>query len=480
MRKRDKELHEIRLEYSESFDDYIKKREDDKKYGVDIRGTVKLVPQKPFHYAWRYETAPRDDWSPFRKTGIGWKLKPTIILAVIFFGIPLIAYPLSYLAAGYPEFAGIAFWNDFWLYLFFTFLTIFLTKLIGYSLTKFDSFLRPYGEERIKIMNLFTNKLEFLKFSVRSFEKIYSAWWIYFGFFGFIAKLIFDIILLSNLPFYLNMLFAPLPEWTTIFNFMRNLGIDLIIFQMITFFGALIYGLFQLGSLGRDPKSLSINQYKNMLISIVENVIDAFTYHENPVTQTKRAPEKEIKFVGKTYFEFQRANREIGEFLFKIALTIILFLILFQVSISVLLSLNSIQSPLTLFYFNTFTILSIILIFVSVVIFIFPQLYIHRILKEFKNELIDVYYTLASRLEYLYYASMINQDLLKDKAEWDSRRAILKDISRLESNIETVRAFGTWSYDFPNKIKRSIFVILSPLISLSIPLIRIIFGLSIV
>jgi hypothetical protein len=198
------------------------------------------------------------------------------------------------------------------------------------------------------------------------------------------------------------------------------------------------------------------------------------------VTQAKRAPEKEVKFVGKTYFEFQRANREIGEFLFKIALTIILFLIFFQVSISVLLSLNFIQSPLTLFYFNTFTILSIILIFVSVIIFIFPQLYIHRILKEFKNELIDVYYTLASRLEYLYYASMINQDILKDKAEWDSRRAILKDISRLESNIETVRAFGTWSYDFPNKIKRSIFVILSPLISLSIPLIRIIFGLSIV
>jgi len=477
MGKRDNKFREIRLENDESFNEYVKKREEDKKYGVDMRGTVKLVPQKPFHYAWRFDTDPREDWSPFRKTGVGWKLKPTIILAVIFFGIPLIAYPLSYLTSGYPEFAGITFWNDFWLYLFFTILTLSLTKLIGYSLTKFDRFLRPYGEEKKKIMNLFTDELEFVKFSVRSFEKIYSAMWIYFGFIGLIAKLIYDIALLSNLPLYLNMLLAPLPEWTIVFNFIRNLGIDLIIFQMITFFGALIYGLFHLGSLGRDPISLSITQYKNMLISIIDNVIDAFDYHENQNLQAKKDPEPKIKFVGKTYFEFQRANRVIGEFLFSIALSIILFLIFFQVSINIILSLNFIQISLVLFYFNIFTILAFILIIVSVIIFIFPQLYIHRILKEFKNDLIDVYYTLASRLEYLYYASMMNQDILKDKTEWDSRRAILKDISRLESNIEMVRTFGTWSYDFPNKIKRTIFLVLSPLISLSIPLIRIIFGI---
>ncbi|MFX1525513.1 MAG: hypothetical protein ACFFCC_18550 [Promethearchaeota archaeon] len=475
MRKRDDKLRIIRLEEGESFDDYVKKREVDKKYGVDIRGTAKLVPQKPLHYAWRFDTAPREDWSPFRKTGIGWKLKPTIILAAIFFGIPLIAYPLAYLTSGYPELAGVAFWNDFWLYLFFTLLTLYLTKLIYYSLTKFDQFLRPYGEERKKIMNLFTDKLEFVKFSVRSFEKIYSAWWIYFGFFGFLGKLIFDIVLLSNLPLYVNMLLAPLPVWTIVFNFMRNLGIDLIIFQMITFFGALIYGLFQLGSLGRDPKSLSITQYKNMLMTIIEKVIDAFKQQEEDKLETKNPPDSEIKFVGKTYFEFQRANRMIGEFLFRIALTIILFFIFFQISISILLSLNFIQSPLVSFYFTTFTFLAIILICSSVIIFIFPQLYIHKILKDFKNNLIDVYYTLSSRLEYLYYASMINQDILKDKEEWDSRRAILKDISRLESNIETVKSFGSWSYDFPNKIKRSIFVILSPLISFSIYLIRLLY-----
>lgn len=113
MRRRDREFLKIRLEKDETFDDYVKKREKDEEYGVDIRGTVKLVPQKPLHYAWRFDTAPREDWSPFRKTGIGWKLKPTLILAAIFFGIPLIAYPLSYLASGYPEFAGVSFWNDF-------------------------------------------------------------------------------------------------------------------------------------------------------------------------------------------------------------------------------------------------------------------------------------------------------------------------------------------------------------------------------
>jgi len=473
MRRRDREFRNIRLNDEETFNDYVKKREEDKKYGVDFRRIVKLVPQKPLHHAWRFDTAPREDWSPFRKTGIGWKLKPTLILAAIFFGIPLIAYPLSYLTSGYHEFACVSFWNDFWLYLFFTIFTLFLTKLISYSLNKFDNFLRPYGEEKKKIMNLFTDELEFVKFSVRSYEKIYSAWWIYFGFIGFLAKLIFDIVLLSNLPLYLDMLLVPLPEWTIAFNFMRNLGIDLIIFQMITFFGALIYGLSHLGSLGHDPISLSITQYKKMLTSIIENVINAFDHHENQKQQAEKKPQPKIQFVGKTYFEFQRANRMIGEFLFNTALLIILFLIFFQVSISVILSLNFIQSSLVLFYFTLFSILAIFLIFTSVVIFIFPQLYIHRILKEFKNNIIDVYYTLASRLEYLYYASMINQDILKDKAEWDSRRAILKDISRLESNIEMVKSFGTWSYDFPNKIKRTIFLVMSPLLSLSIPLIRI-------
>lgn len=486
MRRRDRELRKIRLDKDETFDEYVKKREKDKKYKVDIRGTVKLIPQKKFHYAWRFDTAPREDWSPFRKTGIGWKLKPTIIIAIIFFGIPLIAYPLLYLGFGYPQFVWVAFWNDCWLYLFFAIFTIFLTKLIGYSLNKFDSFLRPYGEDRDKIVTLFTDKLEFVKFSVRSYEKIYSAWWIYFGFFGFIIKLIYDIILLNNISLYLDMLLAPLPEWTIYFNFIRNIGIDLIIFQTITFFGALIYGLFHLGSLGYNPVSLSITQYKKMLTSIIEEVIDAFNYHKTYEPEVikeefdpyKEDSKKKIKFAGKTYFEFQRANRMIGEFLFNIAISIIIFFILFEISIGVINSLNFIQSSLVIFYFNTFTILAIILIFTSVLIFILPQLYIHKILKEFKNELIDIYYTLASRLEYLYYASMLDEEILSDKAEWDSRRAILDDISRLEKNIENVKTFGSWSYDFPNKIKRTTFIVLSPLISLIIPLLRIYFGMG--
>ncbi|MFW9783587.1 MAG: hypothetical protein ACFFFB_14985, partial [Candidatus Heimdallarchaeota archaeon] len=146
MRKRDRKFQEIRLEDNETFENYVKKREDDKKYGTDFRKIAKLVPQKPFHHAWRFDTAPGEDWSPYRKVGIGWKLKPTIVLAIIFFGIPLIAYPLLYLIYGYPQLMWVAFWNDFWLYLFFTIFTIFITKLIGYSLNKFDNLLRPYGK----------------------------------------------------------------------------------------------------------------------------------------------------------------------------------------------------------------------------------------------------------------------------------------------------------------------------------------------
>ena len=486
MRRRDREFRNIRLNDEETFDNYIKKREEDKKYGVDFRGIVKLVPQKPLHHAWRFDTAPGEDWSPYRKTGIGWKLKPTIILAIIFFGIPLIAYPLLYLIYGYPDLVWVAFWNYFWLYLFFTILTIFLTKLIGYSLNKFDNLLRPYGEEKEKMMTLFINKLEFVKFSVRSFEKVYSAVWLYLGFVCFVAKLIYDIVLMNNIPLYLDMLLAPLPEWTIAFSLICNLGIDLIIFQTVTFFGALIYGLFHLGSLGRDPISLSITPYKKMLASIIEKVIDVFNYQKSPISNAKEQREfykqespQKIKFAGKTYFEFQRANRMIGEFLFNISISLIIFLILFEVAVGVINWLNFIQSSLALFYFNIFTILATILIFTAVLIFIFPQWYIHKILKEFKNELIDIYYTLTSRLEYLYYAMMLDEKSLNDKVELDSRSAILNDITRIEKNIENVKSLGTWSYDFPNKIKRTIFVVLSPLISLSILLLRFFSGIGV-
>ena len=458
MFRRDKKVRPIRLQDNETFEEYIKKLERDPIYGKDLRGTVRLIPQKPFHYAWRFETKPKEDWSPFRKTGLGWK----------------IAYPILYGIYDSPELFLITFWNDLWLYLFFTILTIFLTLLIGYSITRLDEFLRPYGKKKDKIMQLFTDKLEFVKFSVRYYEKTYSAWWIYFGLIGFVAKLIFDIVGMFNLSFYYSLLLAPLPGWTMVFNLLRNLGIDLIIFQLITFFGAIIYGLFHLGALGHDRDNLSIVQYKRMLTSIIDNVIEAFNYQQqiDSINPARDSVKQNVKYEGKTFFEFQRANRMIGEFLFNISISMVIFFIIFQLSMGALFIFNIVISPLTAFYFNILTILSICLTFASVFMFILPQLYIHKVLKNFKNDLIDTYYNLSSRLEYLYYASLLNKDILSNKKEWESRRFILDDLSRIEKNIENVKLYSTWSYDFPHKIKKSLFVYLSPLLSLSIYFLR--------
>ena len=113
----------------------------------------------------------------------------------------------------------------------------------------------------------------------------------------------------------------------------------------------------------------------------------------------------------------------------------------------------------------------------TVFMFILPQRYIHKRLRDFKSELIDTFSILASRLEYIYYATLIDAHFLDAFDEWDTRDQILRDIDRVEKNIEKVQAYGTWSYDLINKTKKATIIILSPVLSLMIPLFRFLFTL---
>ena len=48
MRKRDRELREIRLGGNETFEEYVKKREKDEKYRTNIKKTTRLIHKKNF------------------------------------------------------------------------------------------------------------------------------------------------------------------------------------------------------------------------------------------------------------------------------------------------------------------------------------------------------------------------------------------------------------------------------------------------
>ncbi len=453
-----------------SMGEYVKLMDETKPYGVGYRGKACLFPQKnkfPTYYtAFRPDIAYRSDWSPFRKTGIGWKWNPTLYIAFLFFLMPIICYPLFYYLFGYPELFWEVFWNEFLLNIPFIIVVAFFTRLIGYTMVIIDDLLKPYGKNKESIQLLFVDELEFLRFSYRFHEKAYSAWWFIFGFLGFFVILIFDIYSLFNINLYHETLLAPIPDWTIFIEFIKYIGIGLVVFLIITFFVAIIFGLFHLGSLGADPEVLSISEFDKMLSLIIDKFIEAL---ENKTKISES--EIEVEPYGRTFYEFQRGNSIIGEFLFNISTMLIIFFIFSGVAVWLINGFQLDQGSLSQ-WFSLLGILSFILIWLSLGIFILPQIYIHGLLKKFKKNLIDLFFIFVSRLDYIYYASMINPNILSDIGDWKSRKDLLKDLERIERNIEKIEGYGTWSYDFPRKIKSVIFIVLSPIFPLILPFLK--------
>lgn len=450
------------LKKKESMEEYIKRMDETKPYGVGFKGKACLFPQKnkfPSYYcAVRPDMPYQGDWSAFRKTGIGWKLNPTLYIAFFFFFLPILGYPLFYVLYGYPELFWDVFWKRFLLNIPFIIIVTFFTKLIGYILSSIDDLIKPYGKKKEPIQLLFIDELEYYKFTYKFSEKAYNGWWFIIGFLGFVSVLIFDIYSLFNINSFRETLLAPIPDWTIILEFIKYIGIGFVIFQLIMFFVAIIYGLFYIGNLGADPEVLSINEYNKMISSIINRVSEALK-NKTKISES----ETELELYGRTFYEFQRGNRIIGEFLFNISIMLIIFSLAFEIGVWLIYIFQLTQGVLSQWFFM-FSILSFVFIGLSIGIFILPQIYIHGLLKKFKNNLIDYFSIFASRLEYLYYESMINHDFLSIVGEWNSRKDLLKDIERIEKKIEKIKDYGTWSYDFPGKIRNVIFVGLSPII----------------
>lgn len=465
------------LRKNESMEEYIKRMDETKPYGVGFKGKACLFPQKnkfPSYYcAVRPDMPYQGDWSAFRKTGIGWKLNPTLYIAFFFFFLPILGYPLLYVLFGYPELFWEVFWKRFLLNIPFIIIVTFFTKLIEYIISTIDDLIKPYGKKKEPIQLLFIDELEYYKFTYKFSEKAYNGWWLIIGFLGFVSVLIFNIYSLFNINSYRETLLAPIPDWTIILEFIKYIGIGFVIFQLIMFFVAIIFGLFYIGNLGADPEVLSTHEYP--LLSIINRVSEALK-NKTKISAPEFSKtgisleeyEKELELYGRTFYEFQIGNRIIGEFLFNISIMLIIFSIAFEIGSWLIYMFQLVQGVLSQWFF-IFSILSFIFICLSIGIFILPQIYIHGLLKKFKNNLIDQFSIFASRLEYLYYESMINPHFLSIVGEWNSRKDLLKDIERIEKKIEKIKDYGTWSYDFPGKIRTVIFVGLSPIIPFILP-----------
>lgn len=443
-------MEDISLPPNMTFNEYKERIDELAPFGRDQKDIAHLIPMEgnEDQPAWREEMKYRSDWGGFRRTGIGWKLNPTMFIALALFLPVMVGLPVLYLIFASFEYFIQDLIQEFVLYAPFLLLIAILTKLIAYCEIRIDELIKPYGKDHESIKMLFKDDLEYLKFSKSLVNKTMSFKWIYLGIIGFLLITPIGLTSVFSIEQWRAGLLAPIPDWCRFLLIFSSIGLGAIGFLLCTFVIAIGYGLFQMGRLGNDPENLSIHAFSKML-----DQINAMMSRVQLNHVTLRKIKKELDVTGKTYFEFQRGNRKIGEFLFNVAAILIFMCVI----MGIILWIINLFNLLPAFFGTSLNLVSIILtcfgIF-SLLIFILPQLHLHKLLKEFKYNLIDSFSSLASRLEFIYFESIVNPEILTMFTKgWKRRKHVMNDVYLIKDMIDEVKSYGTWSYDFPEIMK---------------------------
>jgi hypothetical protein len=458
---------EVSLSYkNESFKGYVERIDKEKPWGVDPEGNPHLMPPvNSDHVAYRPNMEYRGDWSTFVLTGIGWKLHPTATVLVLLILPNMIVQSLIIIALfpGRQDVAMNALFMNMSLVLPLCLLIIVAVKLINYCFVGIDDLVKPYGKGASAIKMLFKDELEYLKWGKKLLSQLFDKKMFSLGIIAGVGVLgyhvisdfvlgTFDAINAAAFPE------TPLPSWTIFPATIMYLGLALFAMLLTGFLALVLVGLFKIGKLAEDRRNLSIYKFSTMIAIINEKITEA--------QLTKGSISKlvtELDVSGKTYFEFQRGNRKIGEFLFNIAAFLILICVGGAMVIFFLIIFNVLPDATAGGLYVWIGILGSVGM-LSLGIFIFPQLNLHKYLKDFKYSLVDSFATLLSRLQYLFFESMVAPDILEklDK-NWKNREGLLHDIEFIKGTVEEVKKYGTWSYDFPEVMKLLV-VAISPII----------------
>ena len=421
-------------------------------HGRDPNGKAYYIPQRQGEIAQREDMIPFSDRAKFTKSGWGRKLWPSMLIPML----TLFPNAIANILFGYQQ-RG----TDFGLYVVkqevitvgaYCLLCILLLKLIEFTDTKFVELLKPYGKNHDKIKKMFVNDVEYYRFEQEFFRKTGELKVFLPGIIAALAYLIYHVYTVIILKNYWYPIAEGMKPWHSpmwqIYSLgtLSALGMAFIALFVAMFFSMSIRGLFLLGNMGANPKTLSVSNYHQM-IQDINDVLTLAQEKQIIISQVKH----QVMIGGRTYYEFQRANRFIGEMLFNFSAILITYCV---IGAFILVGVGYLGYIITAEALQILRSALSIIAILSFIIFLLPQLKIHSFLKNFKYQLIDVFSSLRSRLEFFYFESFPNPAIIRRlDPMWENRQDIYAEITTIKDIITEIYSYGTWSYDFPEIMK---------------------------
>jgi hypothetical protein len=149
------------------------------------------------------------------------------------------------------------------------------------------------------------------------------------------------------------------------------------------------------------------------------------------------------------FFDFHSAVTEIGGFLYRLCVKVIVggFIVVLA-----FITYDTLFTPVGQVSFSGVTV-SIIVMLGVFALFVFPQLSIHSSLKKAKSDTLKTLRKLYGEMQKDLIESINNPKKLKEGSKWENNGQIIDHATALDNLITHVKDMGDWSFSWPTALK---------------------------
>jgi len=364
-------------------------------------------------------------------------LQPKFVISIfsILFTICFLLPVFYCIGENHPELLIQGISESIYYYLFLILISI-LIKIGKFGVNELDQLFHEDGNKSKIILNLFISKEAYNEFSEQFYKKLFNRKIALVILIPLVLMIIYSVfnfegpgIWIGGIRYTSNIFF----DWFAV------LIIDLTLFLwsalVFLIIAVLINGLRALMQIQSDKEKLSLTTYMNNLKVIMFR---------------RKLGELDSKNLSTSYYTFQRSNRYIGEYLFRITLY---FMILFTiVSFITFLIYLFVQTFRTIAI--SFIIGAVIFSILSLNIFIIPQIRLHFFLKNTKRETIQIFKKKIEELDNYFLLHYQDIQLLeKINPKWKRVKGLKDEMVMLGLYQQRIERLSTWAYDLPDLLK---------------------------